>query len=51
MFFSERRNRYDHINTENETEEIRNNCHQSIIISWVAIVVNVATLVINVVFG
>ena len=51
MFFPERRNRYDHINTENETEEIRNNCHQSIIISLVAIVVSVTALVINVVFG
>lgn len=36
---------------DHEMDKIRNNCHQSIIISLVAIVVSVAVLVANVIFG
>ena len=36
---------------DHEMNKIRNNCHQSIIISLVAIAVSVAALVINIVFG
>ena len=36
---------------DHEMDKIRNNCHQSIIISLVAIVISVAVLVTNVIFG
>ena len=56
VHFDENENRRDCIGgkikkEDHEMDKIRNNCHQSIIISLVAIVISVAVLVTNVIFG
>ena len=56
VHFDENGNRRDYIGgkikkEDHEMDKIRNNCHQSIIISLVAIVISVAVLVTNVIFG
>ena len=56
VHFDENENRRDCIGgkikkEDDEMDKIRNNCHQSIIISLVAIVISVAVLVTNVIFG
>ena len=56
VHFDENENRRDCIGgkikkEDLEMDKIRNNCHQSIIISLVAIVISVAVLVTNVIFG
>ena len=56
VHFEENENRRDCIGgkikkEDHEMDKIRNNCHQSIIISLVAIVISVAVLVTNVIFG
>lgn len=56
VHFDENENRRDCIGgkikkKDHEMDKIRNNCHQSIIISLVAIVISVAVLVTNVIFG
>lgn len=56
VHFDENGNRRDYIGgkikkEDYEMDKIRNNCHQSIIISLVAIVISVAVLVTNVIFG
>ena len=56
VHFDENKNRRDCIGgkikkEDHEMDKIRNNCHQSIIISLVAIVISVAVLVTNVIFG
>ncbi len=55
VHFDENENRRDCIGgkikkEDHEMDKIRNNCHQSIIISLVAIVISVAVLVTNVIF-
>ena len=47
----ERKNGYDLVSIDHEADKIRNNCRQSIVISLVAIVISVAVLVTNVIFG
>lgn len=56
VHFDENENRRDCIGgkikkEDHEMDKIRINCHQSIIISLVAIVISVAVLVTNVIFG
>ena len=56
VHFDENGNRRDCIGgkikkEDHEMDKIRNNCHQSIIISLAAIVISVAVLVTNVIFG
>ena len=56
VHFDENENRRDCIGgkikkEDHEMDKTRNNCHQSIIISLVAIVISVAVLVTNVIFG
>ena len=56
VHFDENENRRDCIGgkikkEDHDMDKIRNNCHQSIIISLVAIVISVAVLVTNVIFG
>lgn len=56
VHFDENENRRDCIGgkikkEDHEMDKIRNNCHQSITISLVAIVISVAVLVTNVIFG
>ena len=56
VHFDENENRRDCIGgkikkEDHEMDKIRNNCHQSIIISLAAIVISVAVLVTNVIFG
>ena len=56
VHFDENENRRDCIGgkikkEDHEMDKIRNNCHQSIIISLVAIVISVAVLVTTVIFG
>ena len=56
VHFDENGNRRDCIGgkikkKDHEMDKIRSNCHQSIIISLVAIVISVAVLVTNVIFG
>lgn len=56
VHFDENENRRDCIGgkikkEDHEMDKIKNNCHQSIIISLVAIVISVAVLVTNVIFG
>ena len=56
VHFDENGNRRDYIGgkikkEDYEMDKIRNNCYQSIIISLVAIVISVAVLVTNVIFG
>ena len=56
VHFDENENRRDCIGgkikkEDHEMDKIRNNCHQSIIISLVAIVISAAVLVTNVIFG
>ena len=56
VHFDENENRRDCIGgkikkEDHEMDKIRNNCHQSIIISLVAIVISVAVVVTNVIFG
>lgn len=56
VHFDENENRRDCIGgkikkKDHEMDKIRSNCRQSIIISLVAIVISVAVLVTNVIFG
>lgn len=56
VHFDENENRRDCIGEkikkkDHEMDKIRSNCRQSIIISLVAIVISVAVLVTNVIFG